>query len=56
MIWSIIYEYGNQYYSMQVLGTELEATTHAHNLGLSDPELVHENIEFDGHVYIGMGH
>ena len=56
MIWSIVYEYGNQYYSMQILGTEKEATTHAHQLGLSDPELVHENIEFDVKVYRGMGH
>ena len=56
MIWSIVYEYGNQYYSMQVYGSEEEATTHAHNLGLESPMLVHENIDFDGNVYRGMGH
>lgn len=47
-IWSFEYEYGGKRYAVQMLATELEAITHAENLGLGEPEaLCASNVPYD---------
>lgn len=38
--WSCEYEIDGNKYAVWIFGTHLEAVTHAHNLGLGEPELL----------------
>lgn len=44
-IYSCEYEVNGYMFSMHICGTHEEATTHAYNLGLGEPELVHAVIQ-----------